>query len=149
MLRCECKREKFDPKKIISSLDLGSHCLYPRVTKIWILHQIFKIFQERIPMHTEFVYWLSTDFNPALARMITTIAEANLKTRFRADLSILFLMLLCVGMQPAQLWGQVFSTPVLMVGLSGECSSDVVPPERHSVKWGAGSGYFSFTQKSH
>lgn len=89
MLKCECKREKFGPKNVLASLVVGSHCLYPGVTKIWILHQLFKIFQERITMHVELVYWVSTYFNPASARMITAIAEANLKIHFRVGLPIL------------------------------------------------------------
>lgn len=129
MLRCECKGEKFGPKKVITSLVVGSHCLYPRTIKIWIFHQLFKLFQERIMMHIEFVYWISTYFNPALARTTTTIAEASLKIHFRVDLSILGSMLCWLGCR--LLSCEVFSTAVLMLGPSGEWSSDVLPPERH------------------
>lgn len=108
MLRCECKREKFVPKKAITSLVMGSHCLHPRVTKIWIFHQLFKIFQERITMLIELEYWVSTYFNPASAGRITTIAEANLKIHFRADPSILGWVLCVLGCRLVSSEGRFF-----------------------------------------
>lgn len=79
--------------------------------------------------------------------MRTTIAEADLKTHFRVDLSILALNALCVGMQLGE--GRFFSTPVLMVGLPGEWSSDVLPPETATCQMRCREWDFSFAQKSH
>lgn len=146
MLRCECKGEKFGPKKVITSLVVGSHCLYPWVTKIWILHQLFKLFQERITMHIEFMYWISTYFNPALAGMVTTIAEASLKIHFRVDLSILGLMLCWLECRLVSCEGRFFPLQCWWLGcqVSGAVTCCL---QRGTCQMRC--RYFSFTQKSY
>lgn len=147
MLSCEWKREKSGPNKVITSLVTASHCLYPRVTKIWIFYQLFKILHERITMHIEFLYWVFTYFNPALAEMITTIAEANLKTPFRADLSILGLMLCVLECRLLSYEGRFFPLQCWWLGcqVSGAvtCCLHIGTCQMRCRE------YFSFAQKSH
>lgn len=83
-------------------------------------------------MHIEFFYQVPTYFNPALARMVTTLAEVTLKTHFRVDLSILGLML---GVLECRLvsWeeGRFFALQCWWLGCQVRAAVAVLPPHRH------------------
>lgn len=140
VLRSECKREKFGPNKVITSLFVGSHCLYPRVTKMWILHQLFKILPERITMHTEFLYRVPTCFNPALAKDDNSYCWGEFKTTFRADFSILVEMLCVLECRLVSWEGRFFPLQCWWLGCQVSAA-----PDRHMSNevQGVGSQLYS------